>query len=246
MCHQHTNFFLSHHRNGTTDLLNRIFPDIQVTPDPTFHFCLQFDCDKFTNNTEFLNNVSQLKRHILGGPLDRAFTDLDKGNAPGSLSVYPYRMSETLYICPAAGKCTVIFLVDFQDSIDKAMAKIFLQEFVEGQRAVRTAPPVSYSKEPPLELSSLKLVPRDNIAGFIAFSLEKRHVEGPKKENAITLLTIFRSYLHYHIKCAKTYLQMRMRKRVAGWLQVLNRAVPEIEKEKKTAGGKTFSRSSIV
>lgn len=79
-------------------------------------------------------------------------------------------------------------------------------------------------------------------AGFISFALEQRHVKGKAKDKAITLLTGFRNYLHYHIKCSKTYLHMRMRKRVAGWLQVLNRAVPVIESEKKTASGKTFSR----
>ena len=65
---------------------------------------------------------------------------------------------------------------------------------------------------------------------------------GNKKSAAITMLTGFRNYLHYHIKASKTYLHMRMRKKVVGWLKVLNRAVPEVEKEKKTAAGKTFTR----
>jgi actin related protein 2/3 complex subunit 2 len=57
------------------------------------------------------------------------------------------------------------------------------------------------------------------------------------------MFTSFRNYLHYHIKCSKTYLHMRMRKRVVGWMQVLNRALPDLEGgEKKTAGGKTFVR----
>jgi hypothetical protein len=33
-----------------------------------------------------------------------------------------------------------------------------------------------------------------------------------------------------------------MRQRVAGWLQVLNRAIPAKETEKKTSAGKTFVR----
>ena len=38
-------------------------------------------------------------------------------------------------------------------------------------------------------------------------------------------------------------LHMRMRKKVNGWLQVLNRAfMPAEEKEKKTSSGKTFTR----
>ena len=72
--------------------------------------------------------------------------------------------------------------------------------------------------------------------------LEQRHLDGERAEKAVTLLSGFRNYLHYHIKATKTYLHMRMRKRVQTWLQVLNRAVPEQETEKKTAGGKSFKR----
>lgn len=35
----------------------------------------------------------------------------------------------------------------------------------------------------------------------------------------MTLLTGFRNYLHYHLKATKTYMHMRMRKRVVGLLQ---------------------------
>lgn len=146
------------------------------------------------------------------------------------------------FVCPSASKVTVIFLVDFNDQTDKAIAKIILQEFVEAQRTIRTAPPVSYSKEAPLELSSISFKQNPDSAGFISFALEDRHVQGARKEAAIMLLTGFRNYLLYHIKCSKTYLHMRMRKRVAGWMQVLNRAFPEVETEKKTVTGKTFTR----
>lgn len=224
----------------------KVFPGLEKSPDAGFNVCLEFDADKYANNTAFLNNVADIKRHLLGGPLVKAFDDLVSGANPGPLTSFQFRTSEILYICPAKDKVTVIFLVDFNEGIDKAVSKIFLQEFVEGQRAVRTAPPVQYTKEPPLELASLKLAPTPTKSGYIAFSLEKRHVEGAKKDQAVTLLTGFRSYLLYHIKCTKTYLQMRMRKRVAGWLQVLNRAMPEVETEKKTAAGKTFTRKSVI
>ena len=48
----------------------------------------------------------------------------------------------------------------------------------------------------------------------------------------------------YHIKAAKTNLHMRMRRKVRGWLQVLNRAAlaSEAPKEKKTISGRTFTR----
>lgn len=46
-----------------------------------------------------------------------------------------------------------------------------------------------------------------------------QHVERGQQDKTVTLLTGFRNYLHYHLKATKTYMHMRMRKRVAGLLQ---------------------------
>lgn len=56
------------------------------------------------------------------------------------------------------------------------------------------------------------------------------------REETISLIQIFRDYLHYHLKCAKAYMHTRMRARVRDFLKVLNRAKPEnANVEKKTA-----------
>lgn len=231
-------------RLGAQDLLDRLFPGMEISPTEGFNYALQFDCDNIPGDAaQFLTSVSELKRHISGGPLDRAIDALlakRSENLP-RMSV-EYRKSESMYVCPSAHKVVVVFQIDFADLTDRALARVFLQEFVEAQRAVRTAPPVNFSKDPPGELTGLPINLKSDTAGYISFALEERHVSGSGKEKAITLLAGFRSYLHYHIKCSKTYLHMRMRKRVAGWMLVLNRALPEVESEKKTAAGKTFSR----
>lgn len=217
-----------------------------TAPDSGFNVAIQFNCDQLRDPEQFLERICDLKRHVLGGPMEKAFTALTAGSSEGlPILKFDYRPSESIFVCPSTSKIVVIFLVDFIDPTDKAVARIFLQEFVEAQRTVRTAPPVSFSKEPPGELTgpgAPTFSSNADAAGFISFALEERHVKGDRMDVAVTLLTGFRNYLHYHIKCSKTYLHMRMRKRVAGWLQVLNRAVPEVETEKKTAGGKTFSR----
>lgn len=231
---------------GAKDIIDRLYPGMDsATPDVGYAVTLQFDCDRLPGDPNtFLNDVSELKKNILSGPLDRTFTSLNnkKSSSDDKIITIKYRANEQMFVCPLPSKVVVIFLVDFNDPTDKAMARIFLQEFVEAQRTVRTAPPVSFSKDAPLELSSLNLSYSPDIAGFISFALEDRHVSGTKATQAIALLTGFRNYLHYHIKCSKTYLHMRMRKRVAGWMQVLNRAFPDQEIEKKTAQGKTFNR----
>jgi len=77
----------------------------------------------------------------------------------------------------------------------------------------------------------------------MAFAILKSHLEKGKQEAVVAILQTFRTYLQYHIKCSKSYFHSRMRKRVAELVKVLNRAkVPDLKKEKKTAGGKTFKR----
>ena len=214
-----------------------------MSPDEGYNFAIEFNLNNVENPTIFLQNVSEIKRNLLGGPIDAAFTALtEKHSESLPLTTINYRQNELIFVVPQASKVVVIFLVDFIDITDKSLARIFLQEFVEAQRGIRTAPPASFSREPPLELANERFKYNPDASGFLSFGLEERHIKGDKKELALTLLTGFRGYLHYHIKCSKTYLHMRMRKKVAGWMQVLNRARPEIETEKKTMGGKTFVR----
>lgn len=227
---------------GATELLGRHFPGMETRPDAGYDVAVEFDCDNLPNPEETLSQLAQIKRHILGGPLHKAFTALATKSSPTESAAIAYRKHEMMYICPSAQKVVVVFLVDFADPTDQAIARVFLKEFEEAQRTVRAAPPVSFTREPPREIASLVGNYNTDCAGFIAFALEDRHVIGEQLDIAVTMLTGFRNYLHYHIKCSKTYLHMRMRKRVAGWLQVLNRAVPEVETEKKNAAGKTFTR----
>ncbi len=228
---------------GAQAVIDRLYPGGEVPPADGYNLAIQFDCDTLTDPSTYLTNISELRKNIMGGPLDHSFAALlSKTSVDSAPLVVEYRKNEAMFVCTSPSKVVVIFLIDFADATDKAVAKVFLQEFVEAQRTVRTAPPVSYSKEPPGELSRSSYPVKSDAAGFISFAVEERHITGAGKEKAIALLTGFRNYLHYHIKCSKTYLHMRMRKRVAGWMQVLNRAMPEVEGEKKTAAGKTFSR----
>jgi len=131
---------------------------------------LQFDCDSLQEPDKFLNDISEIKRHLIGGPLDHAFSKLlDKQSESLALSVVQYRQNEAIFICPSSSKIVVIFLIDFADPTDKAIARVFLQEFVEAQRTIRNAPPVTFSKDTPGELSKLKhpfTKPTDTAAGI--------------------------------------------------------------------------------
>jgi actin related protein 2/3 complex subunit 2 len=237
---------LSHHswyyRAGAGDLITALYPGCEVAPEKGFNVAIQFDMDGLANPQQFLKHICEIRRNMVGGPFHQAFTALAARKAD-SVPFFrlEYRPGEMVFVCPGAGKVVVIFLVDFKDKTDKALAKLILQQFAEIRN--NDSPVVSYTKEPPGELAGQQFQFFSDTCGFISFAFEERHVTGARLEQAVTLLAGFRNYIHYHIKCAKTYLHIRMRKRVAGWLQILNRSKPDVEdREMKTADGRTFTR----
>jgi actin related protein 2/3 complex subunit 2 len=105
---------------------------------------------------------------------------------------------------------------------------------------------VLYSvRDPPLELAGVKGLRDSDAVGYVTFVLFPRHfATNAGAQDTISRIQLFRDYLHYHIKCSKSYLNSRMRTRVQEFLKVLNRAKPEVQgsKEKKLASGRTFQR----
>jgi len=127
------------------------------------------------------------------------------------------------------------------------LAKIFLQEFAspELRRTINNAPAVTYStRDAPGELKGVPGVKETDTHSFVSFVLFKGHISAKNRDKTINNIQTFRDYLHYHIKCSKADMHTRMRARVEKFLQVMNAARPAATeaKEKKTVGGKTFTR----
>lgn len=232
---------------GSKEILDTLFPGMLVTPEMGYDVAVEFDCDKVEKKEEFLERISHLKMHCESGPLLRSFKALASpdGGKAGPVTTLNFRARDAMYICPRDGKVIVVMMLDFADDTEKALAKVFLQEFVEAQRSIRNAPSVAYGMKAPGELAGVPGIEKFanvDIAGFISFAVEPRHVQGAHLTKVTALLCGFRNYLAYHIKCSKTYLHMRMRHRMDEWMKVLKRAQPEVAGEKKTFGGKTFKR----
>ena len=235
---------------GAKKKLESLFPGMGTDPDAGFDYALEFDCDSLADPTETLENLCNLRMHVLGAPIDAAFDSIMNGSGGnGEVQKIDYRSQGSMFVIPKSDRCLVILSIDFPDATDYSISKVFLQEFVEAQRVVRnaTTPGVTFSKEPPSELASQGLSSNtEQTVGYILFSFLKTGMNDGSRARSVGLLSQFRVYLHYHIKASKTYLHMRMRKRVNNWLQILNRAKPESKEEgkagQKTASGKTFKR----
>ena len=134
-----------------------------------------------------------------------------------------------------------------RDRVDAAIAKVFMQEFVDARRKMGAAPPCTFGVNPPLEMKEFGVTEPTGNLGFISFAVLKSHLDGAKKDRVINVLTTFRNYVQYHLKCSKSYFHSRMRARVVSLLKILNRAkvdTADDKKEKKTMAGKTFIRAS--
>lgn len=113
----------------------------------------------------------------------------------------------------------VVIPVVFADATDKALAKLFLQQFQGAQRmsSAKNAPICDFRRpnDPPREVNSvdaLKNVCVDDLAGFISFTFLDNQFQSEDDQRKVTnnLLMIL-DFLDYHVKCSKSYMHMRMR-----------------------------------
>eukprot|EP00742_Colponemidia_sp_Colp-10_P000686 GILJ01000747.1.p1 GENE.GILJ01000747.1~~GILJ01000747.1.p1 ORF type:complete len:318 (+),score=44.37 GILJ01000747.1:92-955(+) len=231
--------------SGANEMLEKEYPGMRTTSQEGFDLTLRLDTESLPFDVATTcKKFAHIKRNLLGAPLLRAFEGLVNGRVAPAAEVQ-FRRKEIMYVVPQEDRITVVFSVHFTEDTDAAIAKIFLLEFVEAKRQVNNAPPCSFSKEPQRELSRFPSAASADasVLGFISFTLFKEHIATPeKREKAVNLLQGFRNYLHYHIKASKSFLHSRMRARVDSMLQILNRAIPEKEKEKKTFSGRRFER----
>jgi len=231
---------------GAQQDLAKIYGPMLTQAEKGYDVSLTLDLDNPPEEAKNLpSKISNLKRHLFAAPFKNVFGQIVNKNAGNNIVALDYRASESIYIKPEGDSCTVIFSIAFAEDADAVFAKVFLQEFADARKSMRSVPGVKFTyKEAPLELQGYPGLKNADTNGFVSLALFDQHMNPKNVAKTINLLETFRDYLHYHIKCSKAYMHNRMRTRVATWLQVLNRARPDpiAEKAKKVASGRTFVR----
>ena len=202
---------------------------------------------------KYLETVPLFKKYIMMAPFVHAFEKFKKGEKFDAIQI-PYRSEENIYIVCYDKSLVVIFSILFVDPDDIVLAKTFLQELKDAKKdkTLGNAPAVNFTQgTKPLELRDIKSSEPDSPDqlkdyGFVSMSLFERHTEEKNREATIEKLLTFRNYLHYHLKCTKAYMHIRMRDRVVKLLQNLEAAKDLTGKQKvqRTASGRTFVRSN--
>jgi actin related protein 2/3 complex subunit 2 len=239
--------------NGGAAARDRIYGDlVQNPPEAGFDVTLALPLDGAAlpngeSAQSLSDKVARIKTNLIGGAFDHHFQALLDGKAGTTATKFNPRSDTTVFFFPRADRVTVVFSLEFSERVDAAIAKVFMQEFVDAKRRIAAAPPCTFGVNPPLELKEFGITEPTGNLGFISFAVLKSHLEQGRKQKVIDVLAPFRTYLQYHLKCSKSYFHSRMRARVVSLLKMLNRAKveqPDDKKEKKTMAGKTFIRSS--
>jgi actin related protein 2/3 complex subunit 2 len=232
---------------GGKDAVKQFYGDVAGGAElDGYDVTLNVDMNSIKDKPDLIKRLSLLKTNLLGGIFNKFFTSLESGACTGDNCKFALRSDTIIYILPGGDRCTVIFAIDFNENTDNVIARIFLQEFVETRRRLGAAPPVLFLEVPPQELRFWNITEKDNKLGYVSFAFEKGHVDRGKKDRAVATIQGFRTYLHYHLKCAKSFFHSRMRSRCVALLQVLNRAKNESAvppKAAKTMSGKIFKRT---
>ena len=77
---------------------------------------------------ELVTKLSTFKRDVVGAPLWVCFKALLAGSPPPrSYYVVPYRPSENMYIVPSDDTVVVVHSICFENHVEQAIARVFLQ-----------------------------------------------------------------------------------------------------------------------
>lgn len=222
------------------------------------------------STSEVISKIANIRKYAVTYPYLKMMNAVASGKGASEKPFVCRTVErEPIYLLPRADRVIVIYHLAFDEPTDRAIARVVAQELTEANRTVNNAPPCSWSeREAPMELkgfsstssssttttssssSSVNSVPKpstdETSIGFISFSFfVGSYKQEIQREVIANQASLFRNFLLYHIKAAKSYLHARMRNRCDGLQRVLNRAIPEdpfADKEKKLASGKTFVR----
>jgi len=238
-----------------TDLYAEVGAVVDATPQAGYSITVAVSLDSVppdeASRDALVNRLSTMKRDVVGAPLWVSFKSLLGGSKPPRTHyVIPYRPHEVMYVVPSDDVVIVCYTVAFENHVEQAIAKVFLQNIDTARkqnRELMAAPSVTFTPDAPHELKSiagLQLSTSANHIGYVSLAVSKRNIESNRLEKCVTLCEGYRSFLMYHVQATKSQLHTRIRRRSSSWLQVLNRAMPEkLNVERKTIKGRTFNRA---
>jgi len=233
--------------HGGKEAVDQYYQGMTCETTEGFDVTLEVNLDDCKDKEGTIKRIGLMKSRVVGGVFDYFLSALVKGGSPLPPFRFALRRDTEVFLFPGPDRVIIVYSLDFSERVDKAVARVFMQEFVDCRRSLGAAPPCTWGADPPMEMKHFGITQNTGNLGFITFAVLKTHLANNRKEQIVCVLQSFRNYLQYHIKCSKSYFHSRMRARVKDLLLVLNRAKVMTEDDKKnmkTISGKTFTRKN--
>lgn len=199
------------------------FAEIIEPPKEGYALTLKLNFSGLTrpkDRVKAINQISLLQSVILSSQLKDMLGSL----GASSTMTLVYNQRDPFFVSKMPGKINAIFPMRFRDDTDLAIATSFFQELQDIRNSFSRAPKCSWSPIPPPELRGEYVQHLTTNGGFVSFDLFSRHVKGKRAAKTASILLNFQSYIKYHIKCTRSYIQSRMRKRLETLTEVIQNA----------------------
>ncbi|KAJ1381107.1 Arp2/3 complex subunit 2/4 [Sesbania bispinosa] len=239
----------------TIEMVKGLCPDVVEIAEPAregYQLTLELNLNKIPRNKDYvkvIREISTVQSVILSSQMKEILRNVNSEDAvqgvykPIKLAYHP---REPFFVIRQPQRIIAVFPIRFKEKSDVIIATAFFQELVDVGSSDKwaKAPPCTWSAIPPPELRGEAFEDLSTNGGFFSFDISSRHVEGNRLDKTVWNLLNFNTYVRYHVKSTKGFIQRRMRKRLENLVEVLHHTNSEENVESKQHQGllsaKTF------
>ncbi|XP_020226004.1 actin-related protein 2/3 complex subunit 2B [Cajanus cajan] len=228
----------------TIQMVKGLCPNVVEIVEPTregYQLTLKLNLNQIPRNKDYENvirEISTVHSVILSSQLKEILWNVNSDDAlqgmykPIKLVYHP---REPFFLIRQPQRIIAIFPIRFREKSDVIIATAFFQELVDvgSSDKLAKAPPCTWSAIPPPELRGEALEDLSTNGGFFTFDISSRHVEGNRLDKTVWNLLNFNTYVRYHVKSTKGFIQRRMRKRLESLVEVLHQTNSEETEQTK-------------
>ena len=168
------------------------------------------ELDKFAKQTA--EKLSNFRVRIYASVLDKMLNEVINKKNPAKLSFH-LNDNNILHVIPLADRIQLLYGINFSQTTDQSLARIFLLELKEVKNHVRNcidAKVYAETDEVPSQIIGIDQ-PKKYSNGLCMFDLFTKNYKTIKP--LLNYFITFREYIQFHIHSIKTFLHIRMNRK---------------------------------
>ncbi|KAK6145917.1 hypothetical protein DH2020_019786 [Rehmannia glutinosa] len=233
----------------TLEMVKAICPEAMEIVEPPkegYQLTLKLNFSRIPQSeasTKMITDISSVQTVILSSQLKEILRNVDSHEMSHGMykpTKLIYHPREPFFVIKQPAKITAVFPMRFKENEDVIIATASFRELMDvgHSEACHKAPHCTWSPIPPPELRGEPIEDLSTNCGFVSFDITSRQVEGKKLDKTVWNLLNFYTFVKYHVKSTRGFIQRRMRMRLERLVQHLQHVeIEEDQQLKKKAKG---------